>query len=312
MALLAEYALTPDIFDQSYYSNEEVAGIHLQHLKEVLLNEGIVRDLRKGEWIKLFSNNDRPWHKRGKELLKKLMKQNRLNRCPPALPTFPETDNEWCREALESHTMIPLRGIISTPTIADVFRGETLVAPINRLSSAPWWSGRSPSVRLSRNITSYIDNLKLILQCANSIMFIDPHLDPTKPWYGDFITILTSMSGRSPAPLIEVHRVCYIGSGPSRELIDESDWKKCFHEAWADGLREAGLSVHVFIWDDFHDRHIITDLIGISTANGFDTTTNPNNITTWTRLGRSDRDDVQREFDPASSRHNLMYRFSIL
>ncbi len=207
--------------------------------------------------------------------------------------------------------MIPLRGIISTPAIADVFRGETLVAPINRLSSASWWSGRSPSMRLSRNITSYMDNLNLILKCANSIMFIDPHLNPAKGRYRDFIKLLTSVEGRSPAPLIEIHRVCYIGSGPSRELIDESDWKKCFHEAWADGLRETGLSVHVFIWDDFHDRHIITDLIGIHAGNGFDTTTAPDSITTWTRLGRRDRDDVQREFDPASGRHNLKHRFSI-
>ncbi len=73
MALLAEYALTPDIFDQSFYSTEEVADIHLQHLKEALLNEGLVRNLRDGEWLRLFSNNDRPWHIRGKELLKKLV-----------------------------------------------------------------------------------------------------------------------------------------------------------------------------------------------------------------------------------------------
>lgn len=311
MALLAEYALTPDIFDQSYYSNEEVAGIHLQHLKEVLLNESIVRDLRDGDWFQLYSNNDRPWHKRGKELLKKLMKQNRLNRCPPALPTFPETDSEWCREALESYTHAPLSGVISTPAIADEFRGEALVAPINRLSSAPWWSGRSPSVRLARNITSYMDHLKLILQCANSIMFIDPHLNPSKPRYGDFITLLTSMAGRSPAPLIEIHRVCYIGSGPSREFPSEDDWKNCFREAFSEPLRSAGLSVEIFIWDDFHDRHIITDLVGIHAGNGFDTTTNPNSITTWTRLGRSTRDDIQREFDPASNRHDIRGRFTV-
>jgi hypothetical protein len=39
MALLAEYALTPDVFDSTSYSNEEVGRIRLQHLKEVLLSE---------------------------------------------------------------------------------------------------------------------------------------------------------------------------------------------------------------------------------------------------------------------------------
>ena len=42
MALLAEYALTPDVFDTTSYTSEEVCGLHLQNLKEVLLHEGLV------------------------------------------------------------------------------------------------------------------------------------------------------------------------------------------------------------------------------------------------------------------------------
>ncbi|WP_347273618.1 hypothetical protein [Candidatus Kuenenia sp.] len=49
--------------------------------------------------------------------------------------------------------------------------------------------------------------------------------------------------------------------------------------------------------------------MGISAQNGFDTTTHPGSKTTWNSLGRQERDDVQREFDPASGRHNLKYRF---
>jgi hypothetical protein len=71
------------------------------------------------------------------------------------------------------------------------------------------------------------------------------------------------------------------------------------------------LSVEVFIWDNFHDRYLITDLIGISAPNGFDTTTNPRDMTTWTRLSRRDRDDVQREHDPACNRHTLRHQFRI-
>lgn len=32
--------------------------------------------------------------------------------------------------------------------------------------------------------------------------------------------------------------------------------------------------------------------------------------TKWARLGRTDRDDAQREFDPASNRHTLRHRFT--
>jgi hypothetical protein len=76
-------------------------------------------------------------------------------------------------------------------------------------------------------------------------------------------------------------------------------------------VRSAAVSVNVFIWDDFHDRFVITNLVGISLPNGLDTTSNPGSITRWTRLGRDDRDDVQREFDPAGSRHAIRGRFTI-
>ena len=33
MALLSEYAITPDVFDVGSYSSEEVCGLHLQALK---------------------------------------------------------------------------------------------------------------------------------------------------------------------------------------------------------------------------------------------------------------------------------------
>jgi hypothetical protein len=76
-------------------------------------------------------------------------------------------------------------------------------------------------------------------------------------------------------------------------------------------MRSASISAEVFIWDDFHDRYLISDLIGVSLPYGFDTTTDESSFTTWTRLGRHDRDDIQREFDPASGRHALRHRFRV-
>jgi hypothetical protein len=56
---------------------------------------------------------------------------------------------------------------------------------------------------------------------------------------------------------------------------------------------------------------MISDLVGISVPYGFDTTSDPNARTTWTRLSRGDREDVQREFDPSSGRHRLVHRFAV-
>ena len=100
MTLLSEYALTPGVFDVRPYSSEEVGDLYLQKLKDVMLSEGLVRNLRNGEWKKVFADEDISLHKRGKELLKKLIKQNRLRSFLPVLPHEPKDDNGWCEEAL--------------------------------------------------------------------------------------------------------------------------------------------------------------------------------------------------------------------
>jgi len=310
MTLLAEYALTPDVFDSRSYSNEELGSVHLQHLKEALLNEALVRNLRNGQWLDVFNDNDRPWHRRGKELLKKLVQQGRLRLCNSVLSDEPTTDHAWCREALASHHSLPLNGIVATRVVASRFQDEPLVARIDRLPSASWWARRSSSVRLARTAAEYTRHLHLLLKCANSIMFIDPHIDPTRRRYSDFIQLLREMSGRTPAPLIEIHRVCYFESRNKRDQLNEEEWKRMF-SPWSADLQSVGLAVHVFIWDDFHDRYVISNLVGISVPNGFDTTQDPNQMTTWTRLGRNERDDIQREFDPASNRHTLRHRFRV-
>ncbi len=311
MALLGEFVLTPDVFDVTSYSSEEVCRILLQQVKEMLLNEGIVRNLRNGNWFLLFSEDGRTWHIRGKELLRKLRTQGRLRDHPPALQEEPTDDYGWCREALATHETSPITGIIATRIIAGSFKSDSLIAPIDRLSSVQWWSERSPSIRLNRTQSAYEENLRLILQCSNSVMFIDPHLDPTLSQYSDFIYLLLMMKDKSPKPLIEIHRVCYVGSGRNREFPSESEWKDRFQNAWSQALSNSGLSVEVFIWDDFHDRYLISDLIGINVPYGFDTSRKQSELTTWTRLGRKERDDVQREFDPSSKRHNPKYRFKV-
>lgn len=314
MTLLAEYAITPDVFDAAAYSSGEVCGLHLQTIKEVMLQEGLVRNLRDGEWSEVFASNARPWHVRGKELLKKLKTQKRLVLSRAELTRAPSTDADWCDEALASHSSENLTGIIVTGCVAARYASHSAVASVEKLAGAPWWSQRSCSVRLKRTLVDYLAALRLVLRHANSIMFIDPHLDPCEARYSDFISLVKAAGCRIPAPRIEIHRVGYRGSGLSRQVLRDSDLVDLqteFCRALSFPLADAGVSAKVFIWSDFHDRYVISDQIGISLPNGFDTTTS-GVVTTWTRLSRADRDDIQREFDPAANRHKLRWpSFSI-
>ena len=310
MSLLADYALTPDIFDVDSYSNEDVCRAYLDLIREPMLTEGLVRDLRKGEWRHLFEDKDRSWHPRSKEIIRKLSDQSRLIEFEPVLPNQPADDQSWCAEALGTHQTIPFKaGVIATKSVKDAYPKERLVARIDRLSSTQWWASRSPSVTLSRTIEDYKNNLDSILRYSNSLLFIDPYLDPTKPRYRDFHELLVHAGNRVPAPLIEIHRVCYEGSGPNRAILEVAQLEANFRHGLESHLRSSELEATVFVWDDFHDRYLISNLIGISLPNGFDTARNSH--TRWARLGRSDRDSVQREFDEASNQHRLHDRFTI-
>ena len=308
MPLLADYAITPDVFDSTSYSNEEIGRLHLREIGEVMRTEGVVRDLRSGEWRRLFASDVRPWHRTGKELVRKLAAQGRLIEFQPALGNVPADDAGWCAEALATQAVMSLAGgIIATEPVKDLYRSESLVARIDRLDSADWWQNRSSSVRLPRSLVAYKQHLEPILRCANSLQFIDPHLDPMRGRYKEFGDLLDGIG----APVIEIHRVCYYGTGSSRRILDLAEWEEHFRAGLDASLRSANLRAEIFIWDNFHDRYLISNLIGISLPNGFDTTGNPNDRTTWTRLGRRDRDDIQREFDPASRHHTLHGQFSI-
>lgn len=310
MPLLAEYAITPDVFDLTSYSTEEVCGLHLRTIREVLMEEGLVRDLRAGEWRKLLREHDRPWHRWAKEIVKKLATQGRLIEFPPARSAAPASDPEWCAEAIAGHKREGmLGGVIVTKNVKDLYPTEGVVERIDKLSRAPWWTSRSPSVRLNRNLGDYLGQLEPILRCANSLQFIDPHLDPTRFGYRGFPDILASVGQQGP--LIEIHRVCYTGSGANRQILDGAELERLFRGTLSESLRAAGLKVEVFIWDDFHDRYLLSNLIGVSMQNGFDTTEKAVDLTTWNRLGRQEHDDVQREFDQASGAHKLRRKFSL-
>ena len=297
MALLADYAITPDVFDIDCHSSDEVCGLNLNTIRQIAVEEGVVRDLRAGQWRSLFANRERQWHRRAKEIVKKLYLQGRLIESPAALAADPTDDRGWCAEGLASHQHEPMiGGVIVTPAVKKAYPREPLVERIDRPSER-WRKQRSPSVMVRRTLADYRDHLDLILRYSKSLQFIDPHLDPERSGYGHFVRLLNRAGGRFPPPRIEIHRGQYAGSGYPR---DRPDFEPIFRSKMGERLRAAGLSARVFIWDQFHERYLLSNLIGIHLGNGFDTKLN--DTTMWNRLGRDQHAAIQRKFDPASQR----------
>ena len=148
MPLLADYAITPDVFDATSYSSEEIGRLYLREISRVVRSEGLVRDLRSGKWRELFAEDKRPWHRTGKELVRKLAAQGRLVGSQPALGTDPVSDEDWCAEALATHQTQPLMGgIIVTGPVKDTYQSEVLYYFANHLSSCCWWPFATRGIR---------------------------------------------------------------------------------------------------------------------------------------------------------------------
>lgn len=307
--MLDEYVLVPDIFDPAAYSNPAFIEMCLPHLKEPLLQEALVRDLRDGGWSRFCLEHSGNLHRLGKELLRKLQNNNRLRRFPPqhaATPTFP---HEWCQESLSAHGIEPLTGIIAAHATKQQF-AQSEVASIEKLTGTTWWQHRSPSVTVDRKTDGYLKVLNRALTQANSLMFIDPNLDPNSPNYREFHRLLMPLASRAVKPRIKIHRSFCRGDGPARTFPTQADWKARFM-LLGNTLQSLNLTMEVFLWDDFHERYLITDIIGVSVPAGFDITGKPDDWSTWGRLGREDKDKIQRLFDPATRSGSLKWRFPI-
>jgi len=312
MPLMTEYAITPAVFDAMHYSGDEIIESNFALLKESLFNEGIVRNLYGGEWLNVFKDPTREWHQKGKELLKKLIKQNRLRCHTPSHLPFPGNDHDWCEEALLSNENLSLGGLVTTlDTAVHYPKTHPLITTIGKLSSAPWWSRRG-STRLCRNTASYLEQLRIVLECSNSLMFIDRNLDPTqRDSYREFIKILEALKEREVSPLVEIHRT--LAASESGKWVTHSieEWKRRFCSAFSELVGEIDIKIEVFIWNRMHDRYLISDIFGILAPNGFDISKSPAETTTWTSVSRFDRDEITREYDPECNRLNFVNRFVI-
>lgn len=67
----------------------------------------------------------------------------------------------------------------------------------------------------------------------------------------------------------------------------------------------------VYIWEHTHDRYLVSDIIGIHLANGFDIGSEGAPPTTWNRIGTKEVERLQLEYEPTCKMHGLAGSFRI-
>ena len=312
--MLAEYSLGSCIFDIDCYVGDDkerrqLCYSKLKELKEIILEEeALVRDLRDGAWSKYILNLHKQKHLNIHQDTQYILEKLRLRKIQAAkATTLPSSHDEWCQEAIDSHRNEPLNAILTSQKTALNFPNVAEVCSIETLTIARWLKTHSCSVRLKRNIQEYLKYLGVVLNQSKMIKFIDPYFAPDGGSYKDFQCLIMAAKReiKEPKKLIEIHL---------KHTLEEAKAKQQF-QILSPILKNANLTAQVFFWTDFHDRYLITDLIGISLNNGFNT---DNTLTTWTKLSKSDRNNINNEFKPDSmgkkssvGNHLLCYKFSL-
>ncbi len=315
--MLSEFALSPAVFRTTSYESEGMADFCIRTLKQPFLEDCLVRNLHGGDWFKQLNEQRGSLPPMAKELIKKLKTQGRLIGHEPAGIKCPTTDEEWEIEAVLSSEQMSLRGMIFSKEAKNSrHRKNPFVACPETLPSVNFWKERPCSLRIPRGINEYCDLMLPLLRHASWIAFIDPHINPERKGYSDFIQLLTHplLTERSSKPTIEIHRVAWLEDRKEKQpnkLPKFAEIETIFRDNWSAKLERRGIKVEVFLWVDFHDRFVASNLVSMTWSNGFDTTSESEARVTVGRLSRADQDDLQKEFAANSTRHGTPFRFKI-
>ncbi len=305
--MLYEFAFSPDVFFPEAFgvkaaNGEVIAAENHGHLALSTLWKGIerfgvIRDLAAGSWGKNLEARREGLHARSRELLKKLRSDGRIVSSCAHYSSLPQNEMDWLNEAMASHKSEPqLAQFFGTDDFCSSLKANDylqLPKGISKIPFCPPFSGGGCSLKVERNVEAYIIALRSLIKHSRSLMFIDPYLDLKADNYQGFLKLLREIASINPSIEIELHR--QIKTAYGEQFMSATDWRLRFEDAIASIQSLKKLNINVFIWDEFHDRYLISNLMGVSVPYGFDTT-NKSDATRWTMLSPQDTDDVRQEF----------------
>lgn len=317
--MLHEFAVSPDIFLSSAFGVKTDLGaflpgethgqLALTSLLKGIERFGVIRNLSGGKWWGVLDGRKDGLHPRSREVLKKLNSNGRVVDAPARIAGSPTAEKDWLAEAVASHDAEPkITRFFGTDEFCASLKAvdhKHLPAGISRIPYCLPFSGGGCSIKVKRNIDAYIEVLRPLIKYSRSLMFIDPYLDLAAPNYKDFVTLLETIASINPDAEVELHRQIKVTQGQT--MLTASAWKQRFAQVIAANPALKKLSINVFVWDEFHDRYLVSNLMGISVPYGFDTT-GKDEATRWSMLSTEDANDVREEFTEGDPRKRRKLR----
>lgn len=181
--MLYEFAMTPEVFDQSVHGSDTSLGIILVEILRGISENGLLANLNKDRWARHVVDertvNLSPGL-RDKVIacLNALESRHRLVRHPKRPNGNPTTDMEWLELALASHSKVPFHAIILSQILLDAWGShQSFVEFSDTLNSPHWAIRRNRSLSLVKTPTEYRTALAVILRHAKALDLVDPYMN---------------------------------------------------------------------------------------------------------------------------------------
>ena len=316
--MLYEFAMTPDLFDESIIGcNPNAETILVQILRGIAEN-GLLANLHKDRWIKHIIQQripNLPQRTKDKIMscLNVLESRHRLVRHPKSHNGDPANDIDWLNITLTSHAETPFHAIfLSHNLISNCGQTCNEFVEFGEALNTVQWNNRKRNVELRKTHDEYRNALGPILGHAKTLSLIDPYLNSQESRYFDTIDICSHIMGkRRQAGL---HGRIHLHAEFRRQNPKNEAEFDCLNN-WTNKLRPLvkrdGHSFTIFLWESFrnlesmHDRYIITDQCAISAPGGLDCRSRSHpNRTVWSLLDEENRRSILSDYDPNTGLFN--------
>lgn len=313
--MIYELALTPGLFSKDENGSSLSA---LQHLLYTIVKENhLIGVARKKRWrpavYKAIASLESPFREKIGKLLNTLQDRGRLisrqyQTNPVRLPT---TDLEWLAEFVLAHSENPFDAIVTLLTSRISCDGlPDCVYEVESILDKPLFQNYEHSRRVKRRASEFIKFLKPLMLYSQSILLIDPHIDPTVERYRRPIAALINTAfdrGRYPNPAIfEIHL-------KAKEDVaqQENEIKKELTPRMNSECR-----VRFVLWaerqsqETFHNRFILTNICGIKVGQGLDEPKHGgSDYDDWDVIGENHRQEIWHQFQRGSTTFDQKHEF---
>lgn len=172
----------------------------------------------------------------------------------------------WLQNAIEQHARSPFHAIIagSNPS------AHQSVLLVNDMDESQPLMAATHDQRVSRDAASLATAMKMMLQSASFVAFVDAYYDPFDLRFQNTIRdCLQILKAANPLAICEIHHLDRVRNCPSIDAIEREARAK-FGAVIPDGM-----TISLYRWkqkpggNDFHARYLLTDRGGIHVDAGF-------------------------------------------